>query len=217
LLIGSISEITGPGREQDFIFNYGNWFLGIEDFTSNILRYIHTAITNYFPLLPLNPLVINSSKPIDLINSFSPGATFQRDAIYYNYLYSWYLWAGITTSLYGLALIKFLYKKKEKLSFILTSGLVFIFFGGFTHYFIKFRPLLVLPYNYTYRQFFSIVGITLIIAYFGDYLYKNKVREKKAGISLIILICLCFTGMSLVKTKKAIDHSFIHNKLNPAR
>ncbi|TDJ04143.1 MAG: hypothetical protein E2O68_08625 [Deltaproteobacteria bacterium] len=217
LLIGHLSELTGPGREQDFIFNYDNWLLGFEDFSSNIIRYIHTAITNYFPFMPLNPLVVNSARPIDLIAAFSPGATFQRDAIYYNYLYGWYLWAGITTSLYGLGVYKLIYKKKEKLSFILTSGLVFIFFGGFTHYFIKFRPLLVLPYNYTYRQFFSIVGITLIVAYLGDYLVKNKVRGKKAGISFLVAICLCFTGMSLIKTKKAIDHSFIHNKLNPPR
>jgi len=212
-LIGHMGEFSGPGREVDFIFNYGNPLLAIEDFSTNIIRYIHSSLTNYFPLMPLNPLVVNSPRPIDLINSFSPGATFQQDAIYYNYLYGWYLFAGITFSIYVLAVYKFVIKKRENLSFILSSGLVFIFFGGFTHYFIKFRPLLVLPYNYSYRQLFSIIGITLILALIGEYFYK----EKKAGISFLIAFCLFFTGMSLVKTRKAIDHSFIHNKLNLAR
>jgi len=212
-LIGHVGEITGPGREVDFIFNYNSWMLGIEDFSTNIIRYIHSALTNYFPLMPLNPLVVNSSRPIDLINSFSPGATFQQDAVYYNYLYGWYLYAGITFSIYILAVFKFVLKKRDNLSFILTSGFIFVFFGGFTHYFIKFRPLLVLPYNYSYRQLFSVIGVTLIIAFIGDYIYK----EKKAGITFLIAFCLCFTGMSFLKTKKAIDHSFIHNKLNLAR
>ena len=210
LLIGNMGEITIPGRESDFIFNYHNYFLVIEDFLTNIIRYTHTALTNYFPLMPLNPLVVNSPRPIDLLESFSAGATFQQDAIYYNYLYGWYLFAGITFSIYCWAFYKFVIKNRE--NFILTSGLVLVFFGGFTHYFIKFIPLLVLPYNYTYRQYFSIIGITLIIALMG-----KKIGEKKAGTIILILLCLGFTGMSFLKTKKAMDHSFIHNKLNPPR
>ncbi|HAZ13546.1 MAG: hypothetical protein A2X86_13525 [Bdellovibrionales bacterium GWA2_49_15] len=159
LLIGNLQELQIPGGEQSFIFSYQHWATGIEDFWHNILKYAHASFWTPWPFFGPAPLVIQTMKGAHLFSDVSLDSFFQEDFVYFNFLFSWYLYVGATAAL-AIWLARRWRSGLWPFKDLRFGGLFLLLwlFGSSIHWWIKFKPYLALPYYFNYKAVTANIG-----------------------------------------------------------
>jgi hypothetical protein len=191
-----VAEHFEHGKEGETVMNYlkepdaNTSVIFAEDIISNIITYNYISLSNYFPpsLLSSNASFYFGKGITKYQYGYHPEA---QHFVYYHYIFYWYYFAGALFVLYLLLLyrsIKNLFKGNNSgLNLILVTVLLMIFFGSFTHLFIKYRPYLSVPLL-GYKCVLGIFAGTLLIGVGIVYL-KNKLPAGKYYVSTLI-ICL---------------------------
>lgn len=208
-----VSEFLTKGQEGETIFNYllNNHSItyaitAVEDMISNIITYIYIALTNYFP----PPFVSSNSlfylgKDAIISNQYGYAANYgAADFVYNHHVFLWYFGAGILFAIFCYFLLKYLiqsFKNPTPHSLILSSLLLMIATGAFSHDFIKYRFYLSLPL-FSYKCIVSIIGVSLLISYLLMYL-QNRIRNKQIffpvlGASWLVIVIAGFTRPALL-------------------
>ena len=208
-----VSEFLAKGQEGETILNYllnnhsiAYVITAVEDMISNIITYIYIALTNYFP-----PPFISSfslfylGKDAIISNQYGYAASYGSAAFVYNHhVFLWYFGAGILFAIFCYFLLKYLiqsFKKPTPHSLILSSLLLMIATGSFTHLFIKYRFYLSLPL-FSYKCIVSIIGVSLLISYLLMYLRDRIPNRQKyfsvLGASWLVIVLAGFTRPALL-------------------
>lgn len=208
-----ISEHFTKGHEGETILNYlinnhsiNYVIIAVEDMISNIITYNYIALTNYFPLPFMFSLsLVYLGKDAIISNQYGLGrAPGLADFVYNHYVFLWYLGAGILFAILCYFLLKYLiqsFKNPTPHSLILSSLLLMIATGAFTHDLIRYRYYLSLPI-FSYKCIVSIVGVSLLISYLLMYL-QDRIRNKKKfflvlGASWLVIVIAGFTKPALL-------------------
>ena len=217
--IGSLKELQIPGGEQSFIFAYQYWGTGLEDFWHNILKYAHASFWTPWPFFGPAPLVAQMMKGPHLFSDVSLDSFMQEDFIYFNFLFSWYIYIGLTAALALWLLVR--WKKLEwPFSVPHFQGLLLFLWllGSFTHWFIKFKPYLALPYYFNYKAITANVGSLGLWGLFASTTAKSKIAQAWRTVwtnafGLVAIILLLNVGMWW-KAHDALAHHDLYDKYN---
>lgn len=208
-----VSEHFARGLEGETVITYvlnthspAYIITAIEDMISNIITYNYFALTNYFP----PPFTSSFSlfylgKDAIISNQYGYATSFGSDDFVYNHhVFLWYFGAGIIFAVFCYFLLRHIIqslKKPTSHSLILSSLLLLIATGAFTHLFIKYRFYLSLPL-FPYKCIVSIVGVSLLIAYLLMYL-KDRISSRRRYFSIVVaswlvIVVAAFTRPALL-------------------
>jgi hypothetical protein len=183
-----------PLEDGSVRFAPANAALALEDLVSNVFTYLHLAFSNFFPppLLASNSLVFLGKDRI-LAEQYGYHAA-QAHLVFYHHLFYWYFAAGVVAAAFFAALALSIRRDWQNGSLrcvpILTTFLLLILCGFFTHSMIKFRPYLSSPV-FTYKAIVSVLGVAWLIAYGMMRLRSSASRGKfkiaAMGVVLVLL------------------------------
>lgn len=215
--IGSLRELATTGSEDDFIFTYSNIIFAFEDFFSNLIKYTYTAITHFIPSLTLSTFILSNYNSASIIEEYSTWAMLSTKMYLYNYIFTWYLYAGIVFAIYVYYMMKKIvsYLKGEENNHLLLISLLILFFGSWVHLFIKFRAYLSFPYYFGYKQIVSIMGVSLIYTLIiHNYFVSILNRSKFLAQVFLVVIILLFTFFSYQKIRYAYKTQPLYDSVN---
>jgi len=226
LLIGHTSELSVVGGEQSFVMAYSSPWIMLEDVWHNFWKYAHTSLFNPWPFPGLLPLSALSMPPLKLLEEAKLDTFFSEDVIFFNFYFSWYHYVGLTMVFAGVLAYKFIFKKEaDKSSWFsfLLLGLCLWLGGSVTHWGIKFKPYLGLPFYFNYKAQTANMGSALLWSlglFWWQYQKTHHQNSKNVRwnwpLKGQLLVCL-LTIFMLVKSLIALKLHSYYDRFNSVK
>jgi hypothetical protein len=196
--LGTAENFVARGNEAELIINYGYKTMMAEDFVYNIIGFLYSAISNFFP-----PQLVGSNSlrrfGADIIIAEQQGYHPQYSQLVpMHHFYLWQFNAGIVFALFSFFTISQIRKAVRQacnMHATLAVLSIMVFCGFATHSLIKFHPANALP-ACSYKVTISILAFAMLYSYALMLWTKHWSLLSKTAINVAVFIIIIFGAMT---------------------
>ena len=200
-------EHVVTGKESELIVNYllrdglspsMGISLAADDVFTAALSNLYLTLTNYVPPAFLPGDVVWQMTPQEIVSTQHGYHPQMAHLVYFHNIFLWYLTAGLLAGLFFAATVRAAVRARQtgdEFSAVYVTVALLVFTGSATHWLIKYRPYLSLPFLH-YKVLASVVGVTVLLAILFTRSYERAAPRRRPLLALAAVFVLLLGALT---------------------